>query len=341
MTPPTGLARTAGSSPHRRRNGRPDLPPPARPSRAGPTRTGWSRSRCGRPAGARTACRARRLARDRHAAMRRSLSAVVPGRPAGPGPGEPGRCPPRARRDQRDRRVRRRAQDTHHDYPGKGVRGRPPPVGGHDDRHGMEVRLYRELCRSRPCSGYARRRPQGTPRPPPATNGGAACAHRGQHRPCRARPVVRALADRCHRGGRLQRLTSIPRQLMAQTREHVRQVLATYIRAWETQDPELITTIFTLAATYHERVMGDPIPDREAIRRYWVEKVVRAQANISCRLLSLYIDGDTAIAEWVAEFDDLAHGVRKRMKEIAVLEFDGARIRSLREYWASESLGAL
>jgi uncharacterized protein (TIGR02246 family) len=128
---------------------------------------------------------------------------------------------------------------------------------------------------------------------------------------------------------------------MALAREHVREVLATYIRAWETQDPELITTIFTPEATYHERVLGDPIPDREAIRRYWAEKVVRAQGNISCRLLRLYIDGDTAIAEWEAEFDDLAQGVRKRMKEIAVLEFEGTRIRSLREYWASESLGAL
>jgi uncharacterized protein (TIGR02246 family) len=128
---------------------------------------------------------------------------------------------------------------------------------------------------------------------------------------------------------------------MALAREQVREVLATYIRAWETQDPELITTIFTPEATYHERVLGDPIPDREAIRRYWAEKVVRAQGNISCRLLRLYIDGDTAIAEWEAEFDDLAQGVRKRMKEIAVLEFEGTRIRSLREYWASESLGAL
>ena len=128
---------------------------------------------------------------------------------------------------------------------------------------------------------------------------------------------------------------------MGLTRQHVLEVLATHIRAWETQDPELITTIFTPEATYHERVMGDPIPDREAIRRYWVEKVVRAQGNISCRLLRLYIDGDTAIAEWEAEFDDLAQGVRKRMKEIAVLEFDGTRIRSLREYWASQSLGAL
>lgn len=43
----------------------------------------------------------------------------------------------------------------------------------------------------------------------------------------------------------------------------------------------------------------------------------------------------------MAEFDELAQGARKRMKEIAVLDFDGTRIRSLREYWVSENLGAL
>jgi SnoaL-like domain len=122
------------------------------------------------------------------------------------------------------------------------------------------------------------------------------------------------------------------------TRGHVREILAVYIRAWESQDPDLIVTIFTESATYHERVLGDPIPDREGIRRYWQEKVVEAQANISCCLLSVYLDGDTAVAEWQAEFDDLAQGVRKRMKEIAVLEFEGHLIRSLREYWASERI---
>jgi hypothetical protein len=45
---------------------------------------------------------------------------------------------------------------------------------------------------------------------------------------------------------------------------------------------------------------------------------------------------DTAIAEWQAEFDDTAQGVRKRMREVALLVFDGGRIASLREYWASE-----
>jgi ketosteroid isomerase-like protein len=68
---------------------------------------------------------------------------------------------------------------------------------------------------------------------------------------------------------------------------------------------------------------------------------VEAQANITCKLLNLYLDGDTAVAEWLAEFDDVAQGVRKRMKEIAVLEFDGHRIASLREYWASERIGPM
>ena len=120
------------------------------------------------------------------------------------------------------------------------------------------------------------------------------------------------------------------------TKQDVREVIDVYIKAWETQDPDLIVTIFTPDATYHERVMDAPIPGREAIWRYWQSKVVKAQADISCRLLSLYLDGDTAIAEWEAEFDDMTQGVRKRMQEIAVLTFEEGLISSLREYWASE-----
>ncbi len=123
------------------------------------------------------------------------------------------------------------------------------------------------------------------------------------------------------------------------TRKVAHEVLGTYIRAWETQDPGLIVTIFTFSATYHERVLQDPIPDREAIRHYWQTKVVAAQANIRCELLNVYVDGDTVVAEWQAEFDDLAQGVRKRMREIAVLVFEGHLIASLREYWASEQIG--
>ncbi len=128
---------------------------------------------------------------------------------------------------------------------------------------------------------------------------------------------------------------------MGLTKQDAREVLDIYIQAWEKQDPDLIVTIFTDSATYHERVLEEPIPDREAIRRYWQEKVVRSQANIECELLNVYLDGATVIAEWEAEFDDVAQGVRKRIREIAVLTFEDRLISSLREYWASEQVGHL
>jgi hypothetical protein len=128
---------------------------------------------------------------------------------------------------------------------------------------------------------------------------------------------------------------------MELTKQDVRDVLAVYIRAWETQDPDLIVTIFTEDATYHERVLEAPIPNREAIWEYWATKVMRDQANIKCKLLHVYLDGNTAIAEWEAEFDDVVQGTRKRMREIAVLDFSGRQIAALREYWSSERVGEL
>jgi ketosteroid isomerase-like protein len=128
---------------------------------------------------------------------------------------------------------------------------------------------------------------------------------------------------------------------MGLARQDVLSVIDVYIKAWEQQDPDLIVTIFTEDATYHERVLSAPIPDRDAIRAYWESKVVGAQANIRCKLLSLYLDGETAIAEWETEFDDVAQRVRKRMREVAILEFRDGLIASLREYWASETVGQL
>lgn len=128
---------------------------------------------------------------------------------------------------------------------------------------------------------------------------------------------------------------------MALTKQQVREVLDVYIKAWATQDPDLIVTIFTDRASYHERVLGEPILGRDDIRAYWQSKVVGDQANITCDLLNLYVDNGTAIAEWEATFDDRPQQVRKRMREVALLTFDGPLIESLREYWASEVVEVL
>jgi limonene-1,2-epoxide hydrolase len=125
---------------------------------------------------------------------------------------------------------------------------------------------------------------------------------------------------------------------MSLAKEDVRGLVDVYIRAWTTQDPDLIVTIFTPTATYHERVLQQPIRDHAGIREYWQTKVANEQANIQAELLSLYLDGSTAIAEWEARFDDVVKGHRKRMREVAILELEGDRIASLREYWSSERL---
>lgn len=121
----------------------------------------------------------------------------------------------------------------------------------------------------------------------------------------------------------------------------VRATIDTYLRAWMQQDPDLIVTIFTEDAIYHERVLGEPIRTRAGIRDYWQTKVVEGQGDIDARLLNLYTatDGITVIAEWEATFDDRVQGRRKRIREVAILEFAGERIASLREYWASEVVG--
>ncbi len=128
---------------------------------------------------------------------------------------------------------------------------------------------------------------------------------------------------------------------MGITRQEAGDVVNLYIQAWVGQDPDLIVTIFTPSATYHERVLDTPIREREGIRAYWQAKVVESQRNIECDLLNLYLDGATAIVEWEARFDDLVAKERKRMREVAILVFEGQLIASLREYWSSERIADL
>jgi ketosteroid isomerase-like protein len=149
--------------------------------------------------------------------------------------------------------------------------------------------------------------------------------------------VLGAGTDRRMASGRPRRLYD---EAMSLARQDVRKLIDIYIHAWTTQDPDLILTIFTPNATYHERVLQQPIRDHTGIRKYWQTKVVAGQANIQAELLSLYLDGTTAIAEWEARFDDVVDGHRKRMREVAILELEGDRVASLREYWTSERVSS-
>lgn len=116
----------------------------------------------------------------------------------------------------------------------------------------------------------------------------------------------------------------------------VKKILKTYEEAWVERDVDKIASIFTEDGVYHERVLREPFRGRDEIRKYWQSKVVEEQSDIQFRLLNTYICGDTVIAEWEAAFNSNVENARIRMREVAILEIKGGKIRSLREYWQSE-----
>ena len=102
-----------------------------------------------------------------------------------------------------------------------------------------------------------------------------------------------------------------------------------------TRDPDLITTIFTEDATYNDPKEPENI-GRDAIRQYWVTKVIGEQENISFDLKNVWVDEETVVAEWHAEFDDIKRKLRIKMDEVAIFSIKEGKFNSLREYYKDE-----
>ena len=119
------------------------------------------------------------------------------------------------------------------------------------------------------------------------------------------------------------------------TKDRATELINIYGKAWVTQDPDLIVTIFTEDATY-----DDPKEPKnigiEAIRSYWVSKVVGEQADISFNLQNVWVDGENVIAEWYADFIDTKRNLKISMKEVAIFGVKGEKFSSLREYYKTE-----
>lgn len=118
------------------------------------------------------------------------------------------------------------------------------------------------------------------------------------------------------------------------TKEEALSLLEIYGRAWITRDPELMVTIFTEDATYDDP--REPRNDgRDAIRNYWVTKVIGEQADISFDIKNVWIDGETVIAEWHADFTDTKRQLRISLDEVAIFGVRDEKFSSLREYYTS------
>jgi len=123
------------------------------------------------------------------------------------------------------------------------------------------------------------------------------------------------------------------------TKDQATELIKTYGKAWETRDSSLILTIFTLDATYfdpHEGVQEG----HAGIKAYWETKVIGSQKDITFKLLNVWQDGDTVIAEWNATFIDVLRQLTIDMMEIAVFKTDGDKFSSVREYYRTSKSAA-
>ena len=116
------------------------------------------------------------------------------------------------------------------------------------------------------------------------------------------------------------------------TKKEAIELINIYGKAWETQDVELISTIFTEDATYNDPKESKNI-GLNAIREYWKYKVVGEQKDIKFELKNVWIEGDTVIAEWNAKFKDIKRNLYINMDEIAVFVVENNKFSSLREYY--------
>lgn len=113
------------------------------------------------------------------------------------------------------------------------------------------------------------------------------------------------------------------------------ELIVTYGEAWMERDAEKILQVFTPDATYFDPREGEQV-GHEGIRKYWETKVIGTQKDINFRLLNVWIDKDTVIAEWNATFIDTARSLAIDMTEVAIFGVRDGKFSSLREYYRSE-----
>ncbi|HEV8383452.1 MAG TPA: nuclear transport factor 2 family protein [Candidatus Acidoferrales bacterium] len=117
-------------------------------------------------------------------------------------------------------------------------------------------------------------------------------------------------------------------------------IMEDYRRAWERQDAELLLSLFTEDATYHENPFNEPLAGLEAIRAYWRRAVMTDQKDIRFRWRPVYSIGEEHAIEWEAQFLRRDPPQRVELRGMMFLTLSGKRIARLREYWHKRETSA-
>lgn len=104
-----------------------------------------------------------------------------------------------------------------------------------------------------------------------------------------------------------------------------------YFRAWKSNDPELVASLFAQDAVYFYGPFREPARGRDEIVRRWIGNA--AQQNVISEHDVIAVSGDVAVVHWAVSFDHA--GGRTAMDGILTARFDASGVcREHREWYA-------
>jgi len=108
-----------------------------------------------------------------------------------------------------------------------------------------------------------------------------------------------------------------------------------YFRAWKSNDPALVASLFSQDAAYFYGPFRPPARGREEIVRRWVGSAV--QQNVIGEHEVVAVSGDTAVIHWTVSFDGAAGSTA--MDGVLIVKFDEAGLCREHREWYVERVG--
>ena len=88
--------------------------------------------------------------------------------------------------------------------------------------------------------------------------------------------------------------------------------LETFGRAWQTFDGDLIVSLFTEDAEYHDDLFGPPMVGHNAIRAYWLDGANTTE-QVEFTAERHWVSGDAVLTAWHASYVETANSARVRL----------------------------
>ena len=114
----------------------------------------------------------------------------------------------------------------------------------------------------------------------------------------------------------------------------MQKIIDGYFKAWELQDADLLTRVFTSDAIYSAQPFGiEEYNGLEAIKNYWRTKPMRVQISPKPTVISKAFGENYCFIEWETTFRTPS-GALKTVRGMMRLEFKGGLVKELREHYA-------